>query len=193
VPERTLDVEELEQLPRWKQQILLKNARFYDDNKSVIDDWRASHPEFAHFPTSRRKLEWQARDAASLWDSVMHFRPSGIRAKEATYLPALVAITQTSVYGPRRRRITPHEAARLQGLPESFTFGDQKDAASYKQVGNGVAVGAAWHVFREHVLRDADDLPAHLVASVREAPLAPPTSVLSMRGQLVQTAARAAS
>ncbi len=177
VPERTLDDEELAYLPAWKRKILVSNARFYDEGKPVIDAWRDAHPEFRSFPASRRKLEWQARDLESLWDALMHFRPSGIRAKEPSYLPALVAINQTSIYGPRRRRVTPHEAARLQGFPDEFGFGDQKDAASYKQVGNGVAVGAAWHVFREHVLRDADDLPAHLVAAVRDAPLAPPTSV----------------
>ena len=173
VPERTLHPLEMEALPRWKSQILIKNARFYDDNKPVIDDWRKAHPEFKGFPPSRRKLEWQAQDTASLWDTVMHFRPSGIRAKAPTYLPALVAITQTSIYGPRRRRITPHEAARLQGFDRSFTFGTQRDSASYKQVGNGVAVGAAWHVFRSHVERDAHDLPRSLVKSVMSAPPSP--------------------
>ncbi len=82
----------------------------------------------------------------------MHLRPSGLRAKRATYVPALVAITQTSILGDRRRRLSPREVARLQGLPEWFDFGDQPDAATYKQAGNGVNVGAAYHVFREHVL-----------------------------------------
>ena len=179
VPERTLHPLEMEALPRWKSQILIKNARFYDDNKPVIDDWRKAHPEFKGFPPSRRKLEWQAQDTASLWDTVMHFRPSGIRAKAPTYLPALVAITQTSIYGPRRRRITPHEAARLQGFDRSFTFGTQRDSASYKQVGNGVAVGAAWHVFRAHVERDARDLPPRLVREVLEAELNPTRDALA--------------
>jgi DNA (cytosine-5)-methyltransferase 1 len=78
----------------------------------------------------------------------MHFRPSGIRAKRPTYLPALVAITQTSIIGSRRRRLSVREAARLQGLPEWFSFGEQSDKSSYKQLGNGVSVGAIWHVVR---------------------------------------------
>jgi DNA (cytosine-5)-methyltransferase 1 len=173
VPERSWDPLVLEALPRWKSDILIKNARFYDEHRDIIHQWRKSNKDFDSFPPSRRKLEWQAQDTASLWDTVMHFRPSGIRAKAPTYLPALVAITQTSVIGSLRRRITPHEAARLQGLPRSFTFDGQRDQASYKQVGNGVAVGAAWHVFRTHVERDASDLPRRLVSAVLGAPLSP--------------------
>ena len=88
----------------------------------------------------------------------MHFRPSGIRAKKPNYLPALVAITQTSVIGPRKRRLSTREAARLQGLPDWFNFGDQPDSATYRQLGNGVSVGAVWHVLRAHVKRDEDVL-----------------------------------
>ncbi|NBR15593.1 MAG: hypothetical protein EBU01_13610, partial [Crocinitomicaceae bacterium] len=73
----------------------------------------------------RRKFEWQAQDADSIWNCTVHFRPSGIRVKRLTYLPALVAMNQTSIIGPDRRRISPTEAARLQGLPEGFSFGDQ--------------------------------------------------------------------
>lgn len=166
VPESSWDPLLLQALPRWKSDILLKNARFFDEHRDIIHDWQKANKHFSSFPESRRKLEWQAQDTQSLWDTVMHFRPSGIRAKAPTYLPALVAITQTSVIGSRRRRITPHEAARLQGLPRSFSFDGQRDQASYKQVGNGVAVGAAWHVFRTHVERNASDLPDRLVGAV---------------------------
>jgi DNA (cytosine-5)-methyltransferase 1 len=88
----------------------------------------------------------------------MHFRPSGIRAKRPTYLPALVAITQTSIIGPLKRRLSTREAARLQGLPEGFSFEGQKDSATYKQLGNGVNVGAVWYVLKKHIERDADIL-----------------------------------
>ena len=150
--------------PGWKANLLRKNAALYDRNRGAIDNWRERWNDLEDFPSSRRKLEWQAQGTTladrDLWKTVMHFRPSGIRAKRPTYLPALVAITQTSIYGPRRRRITPREASRLQGLPEWFDFGAQGDAATYKQLGNGVNVGAAHYVFREHVLRDQEDLRA---------------------------------
>ncbi|WP_404351164.1 DNA cytosine methyltransferase [Phycicoccus jejuensis] len=178
-PERSLMPLELEALPKWKSDFLVKNARFYDDHRVVIESWRKANPDFRSFPASRRKLEWQAQDSASLWDTVMHFRPSGIRAKAPTYLPALVAITQTSVIGARKRRITPHEAARLQGFSRNFSFAGQRLSASYKQVGNGVAVGAAWHVFRTHVEQNAADLPQQLVQAVRAVRSAPTGDALS--------------
>jgi DNA (cytosine-5)-methyltransferase 1 len=86
----------------------------------------------------------------------MHFRPSGIRAKRATYLPALVAITQTSIIGSKKRRLSPREAARLQGLPDWFSFEDQPASATYRQLGNGVNVGVVWHVIRESVITNED-------------------------------------
>lgn len=152
--------------PTWKAGFLRKNSDFYSAHRDVIDDWLADHGNLEHLPPSRRKLEWQARDASSLWDTVMHFRPSGIRAKQPTYLPALVAITQTSIVGSRRRRITPREAARLQGFPESFTFGGQRDADSYRQLGNAVCVGAVQYVIKEHVRQNAQDLPLNVAGMI---------------------------
>ena len=150
--------------PSWKADFLRKNSDFYLAHKAVIDAWKRRHNDLADLPTSRRKLEWQAQDAASLWETVMHFRPSGIRAKRATYLPALVAITQTSVLGAERRRITPREAARLQGLPDWFEFGDQPDTATYRQLGNGVNVGAAYYVLKQHITTHAPDIEARAPA-----------------------------
>ena len=159
--------------PAWKANFLRKNAELYLRNKGTIDDWLDEHDHLRDLPPSRRKLEWQAQDTErDLYRCVLHMRPSGIRAKRPTYLPALVAITQTSIYGPRRRRITPREASRLQGLPEWFDFGDQGDAATYKQLGNGVNVGAAYWMLRQHVLRDADELRTlapHVLDSVLAA------------------------
>lgn len=163
--------------PDWKRDFLTKNSDFYTQHKSVIDPWLEKW-NVANFPPSRRKLEWQAQDASSLWDTVMHFRPSGIRAKRPTYVPALVAITQTSIVGSLRRRLSTRETARLQGLPEWFDFGDQPDSATYKQMGNGVNVGVVWQIFKRHVHRDAHLLrksaPA-LYAAVAASPDSPDT------------------
>jgi DNA (cytosine-5)-methyltransferase 1 len=142
-------------LPGWKQSHLAKNYDMFARHFEAIIPWAHEWGVYtAKFPPSRRKLEWQAQETKSLWETVMHLRPSGIRAKKPTYLPALVAITQTSIIGSRERRLSPRETARLQGLPDTFAFPNQPAAATYKQMGNGVNVGAVWHIFREHVRRD---------------------------------------
>ena len=58
-------------------------------------------------PASRRKFEWQAGPHVPLAETIMHFRPSGIRCKRPDYVPALVAITQTTILG---ERAAPHAA-----------------------------------------------------------------------------------
>lgn len=166
-------------LPAWKQSHLTKNYDMFERHFRHIAAWADRWGVYTDaFPPSRRKLEWQAQDTKSLWDTVMHLRPSGIRAKKPTYLPALVAITQTSIVGPRERRLSPRETARLQGLPDSFIFPNQPAAATYRQMGNGVNVGAVWHVFREHIKRDRallelSDEGSAIVAAVVRAPLRP--------------------
>jgi DNA (cytosine-5)-methyltransferase 1 len=163
--------------PKWKADYLRKNAEFYTAHKLLIDAWSKRWGVYTDaFPPSRRKLEWQAQDTPTLWDTIMHFRPSGIRAKAPTYVPALVAITQTSVIGSRKRRLSPREATRLQGLPDSFTFGDQPAGATYKQLGNGVSVSAVWHVLRAHTARDEEALKLSapkLLEAILRAPANP--------------------
>lgn len=142
--------------PAWKANFLRKNAALYTDNKKVLDKWLKENNNLEHFPPSRRKFEWQAQDADSLLQTIMHFRPSGIRAKKATYVPALVAITQTTILGKDMRRISVREGARLQGFPEWFDFLDQSQGTSFKQLGNAVNVNAVYNVVKALVIRDLD-------------------------------------
>jgi DNA (cytosine-5)-methyltransferase 1 len=162
--------------PEWKKIFEHKNRQFYLEHREVIDDWLSNHQVIRASPPSKRKLEWQAQDMESIWDGLIHFRPSGIRVKRATYVPALVAITQTTIFGPYRRRITPKEASRLQGLSEDFTFCGQSDVASYKQLGNGVSVGAVYQVIKAAVERDAEILQEtnpELLRSAKAASVSP--------------------
>lgn len=142
--------------PKWKSNFLIKNSEFYTEHKKILDRWLKKWNHLEDFPPSRRMFEWQAQDAPDLWSTIMHFRPSGIRAKKPTYVPALVAITQTSIVGKMKRRLTVREAARLQGFPDWFDFIDQADRLSYKQLGNAVNVGAVFNVLRAQVVRDLD-------------------------------------
>jgi DNA (cytosine-5)-methyltransferase 1 len=194
-----------EETATWKQVFLDKNADFYSDHQEPIDEWRDEwfpywrsggtwdwtsvrhdrdeSPETGiFFPPSRRKLEWQAQERKSLRECVLHLRPSGIRAKQPNYLPALVAITQTSVVASRSRRLMPIEAARLQGFPDwyEFKYTDdhgverlQRDAATYKQLGNAVNAGAIYYALRTFLLDNLDDLPASLQDVADNAGLTP--------------------
>jgi DNA (cytosine-5)-methyltransferase 1 len=162
--------------PAWKANFLRKNAGFYTQNKKELDKWLKRWGGLSDFPPSRRKFEWQAQNAASVWDCIMHLRPSGIRVKKATYVPALVAITQTTIFGPYRRRLTVRELARLQAFPETFSFGGQRDPLSYKQLGNAINVSAAYHALKALVERDASFLRGkarRISDRISQAPLNP--------------------
>lgn len=168
--------------PDWKRSFLSKNQEFYRQHSSIIDrwlrkKWGAERLTVLQFPESRQKFEWQARkhqptrserDLAGL---VLQLRPSGIRVKPPSYLPALVAITQTSILGPdvtggsEYRRLMPEEAAMLQDIPwEPFESAGVMDSVAYRQLGNAVNVGVVRRAFR--VLYGNSD--THLHSTVDE-------------------------
>ena len=150
--------ENLSLYPAWKQTFIRKNNQLYLENKAFIDDWIVRARECPLFFGAKAKLEWQAGQSKkpTLWNNILHFRPSGIRIKPGTYFPALVAITQTSIIGCRRRELTPRECARLQSFPDSF-IPDSKEQQAYKQFGNAVNVETvklfARYMFGEEEIR----------------------------------------
>lgn len=158
----------------WKLTFLTRNWDLYERLLRYDNGWTARWLDRVWaFPPSRQKLEWQAQDAVSIRDCVISLRPSGLRVKRMTHLPALVAITQTPILGPLGRRLSVTEAARLQGLPDAFSFAGQRDAASYKQMGNGVNTGVVAQALLAQVDRDADLLTndrrgKRVLAAVRE-------------------------
>ncbi|MDB9920728.1 DNA cytosine methyltransferase [Actinomycetota bacterium] len=155
--------------PDWKIDFIKKNSAFYRGHKPKILEWRKQHGTLLKaLPESRRKLEWQAQDLSSLWEGLIQFRPSGVRIKKANYVPALVAMNQTSVVGARKRRLTVREGARLQGFPEDFTFEHQNDSKSFKQLGNAVSVGAVAQVLSQAAYL-WDFFPQDISAIIRQS------------------------
>jgi DNA (cytosine-5)-methyltransferase 1 len=132
--------------PEWKQQFIERNTVLYESNKTWINKWVKKH-QLNNFIASHRKFEWQGKNSKSVYECLIQFRPSGIRVKEPTYVPAFVAITQTPVLGWELRELSESEAIRIQGFPRSFTFENQRRALSLKQTGNAVHPGSASLVF----------------------------------------------
>ena len=126
--------------PKWKKNFLIKNRKLYLDNKKGLDRWFKKYNDLKHLAQTHTKLEWQAGNSErDIWKLIFHFRPSGLRVKRPNYVPALVAMTHTSIIGKYKRKITPREAARLQSFPDNYILhSDNKQA--YKQFGNAVNV-----------------------------------------------------
>jgi DNA (cytosine-5)-methyltransferase 1 len=143
----------VDNLPDWKRTIVLRNRALYAQNKKFIDAWLKRCAKHEAFSGAKAKLEWQAGENAKpdMWENILQFRPSGVRVKKPTYFPALVAITQTSIVGKLRRRLTPRETARLQSFPDTYKL-HPNDRIAYKQLGNSVNVDVV-HFFARQLLK----------------------------------------
>jgi DNA (cytosine-5)-methyltransferase 1 len=62
--------------PDWKKDFESKNRQFYLEHRNLIDSWLKQNTIIRAAIPSKRKLEWQAQDMASIWDGLIHFRPS---------------------------------------------------------------------------------------------------------------------
>jgi len=134
-----IDYEVVNGFPLWKKNFVFKNIHLYLSKKKQFDKWLKKARKNPLFYGAKAKFEWQAgkNPEGDIWNTIMQFRPSGLRVKKPTYFPALVAITQTSIVGELGRRITPREAARLQSFPGDFKL-HAEDRRAYKQFGNAV-------------------------------------------------------
>lgn len=125
----------------WKNDYIRKNSQFYQKYQSHIDPWYQKYHELLSKKAIYGKLEWQTggiRPNDTIYKYFIQLRQSGIRVKKTDCFPALVAIVQTSIVASKERYLTPRECARLQSVPDDFTFGQQSDKLTYKQLGNGI-------------------------------------------------------
>lgn len=127
-------------MPEWKKSFIKKNKDLYRRNKKFINSWAKKYNYLKDFTPTQRKFEWQAgTKIGSLWEGVIQIRPSGVRVKAPTTLPALVAIVQIPIIGELRRRISVKECSRLQSFSNEFIPDENKQIA-YKQFGNSINV-----------------------------------------------------
>jgi len=134
--------DETRHFPAWKQRFIWLNRDWFEANKRYfpkgwLEELRST------YPSSLRKLEWNCKgEPRDLWHHVLQFRPSGLRVKRMSSIPALVSLTTTQIpiIGPRARFLTPVEALRLQGFPDDHRLPDSREAA-FRALGNAVHVG----------------------------------------------------
>jgi DNA (cytosine-5)-methyltransferase 1 len=129
-----------DEFPHWKKKFIQQNRQWFRLIQPYFPDkWVR---QLRTFPASLRKLEWNCQgEERDLWQHVLQFRPSGLRAKRYTSCPALVAMTTTQVpiLGPKRRFLTRTEGLRLQGFPDEHQLPESRDN-SFAALGNAVHV-----------------------------------------------------
>lgn len=126
--------------PYWKERFITQNREwFVKIQPHVSGAWAR---RLGDFPPSLRKLEWNCQgEERDLWRHVLQFRPSGLRVKRLSSVPALVAMTTTQIpiIGPKRRYISRVEGLRLQGFPDSHRLPGSRVRA-FAALGNAVHV-----------------------------------------------------
>jgi DNA (cytosine-5)-methyltransferase 1 len=127
-------------LPAWKREFIRKNRELYERNKKFLDRWLKKHQNLSWCRPSHRKFEWQAGDThKDIYECLIQFRPSGVRARKADKFSTLVAMNHSQVVGRYKRRLSPDETKRLQSFPENFKM-HPSDRLALKQLGNAVNV-----------------------------------------------------
>ena len=138
--------------PDWKANFLRKNSAFYTEHQEMLEGWLGALGLPARLPciATQVRVAGPGRRLTRRDDHA----PAALRsARQAGHVCAGSGRDHSDQHPGRPP--ASHLASRggpAAGPPEWFDFGDQPDAATYKQMGNGVNVGAAYHVFREHVL-----------------------------------------
>lgn len=135
-----------EVFPKWKRDFIRGNRNWFAAVRPYFPDgWVGGL--FA-FPASLRKLEWNCKgEVRDLWQHMLQFRPSGLRVKRYSSVPALVAMTTTQipVLGPERRFLTREEGLLLQGFPTTHELPRSRERA-FASLGNAVHVDVVQRV-----------------------------------------------
>lgn len=130
-------------MPEWKQKMVMKSRNMYINNTTFIDDWVNRHNMQSRL-LIHQKFEWNAGNGCdSMKEGIIQIRQSGVRVKRPNYFPSLVAMKNTPIVWDENfnhyRYITPKEMSKLQSFSPDYKFGDV-DSTSYRQLGNSVNV-----------------------------------------------------
>ena len=162
--------------PNWKIRFLEQNRQWAvrlwanlssERLRSWLDLLVSTVPASSH-----QKLEWNCKgEVLDLWQHVLQFRPSGLRAKRLRHVPALVAMTSTQIPivprldadepthsgDPRTqaRHLLRTEALQLQGFPASWRHPSSRDVA-FRAFGNAVHCELVVAIIRSWLGEGAD-------------------------------------
>jgi DNA (cytosine-5)-methyltransferase 1 len=135
--------------PEWKQNFIRKNRELYKRNKKNIDAWLKKYNHLDWVVKTHRKFEWQAgTKCKSIYETLIQFRPSGVRAKVPDKFSTLVAMNHPQIVGKYLRRLTPDETKKLQSFPDDYKL-HPEDRHSLKQLGDSVNVTVVENVFKK--------------------------------------------
>jgi DNA (cytosine-5)-methyltransferase 1 len=141
----------IDDLPKWKSIIILKNRNLYARNKIFIEKWLKKYEQLKWLNSTHKKMEWQAgNDINNIYEGLIQFRPSGVRVKRPNKFSTLVAMNQPQIVGKYMRRLTPNEAKKLQSFPEDTLLHSQ-DNIALKQLGNSVSVCVVKKVIKKMI------------------------------------------
>jgi len=147
--------------PKWKSDFIHDSRAWFERIRPWIPPyWK---DELLSLPPTLRRLEWNCKgEQRNLWQQVLQFRPSGLRARRYDSCPSLVSmtVTQIPILGPEQRFITRTEGLRLLGFPDTHALPQSRQAA-FSALGNSVHVGVVMSI-------------ASFLTSERTAPAAPP-------------------